>query len=128
MASDPTAAKAKEPGSFAAFLAQQRPKTDIELYEELRKLVAAVRDTGKQGTIAVKITVKPLDDSGSALVINDEITVKRPERNRDNSIAYVDVDNNLHRRDPSSMPLFNDDDIRDMPAHNPATGEVKDID
>ncbi|RFA12126.1 hypothetical protein B7R22_16985 [Subtercola boreus] len=126
MASDRAAQKELEPGSFAAFLAQQRPKTDVELHEELRKLVAAVRDTGKAGTISLKITVKPLDDSGSALSINDEITVKRPERNRDNSIAYVDSFNNLHRRDPSSMPLFEDEsDIRT--AADPATGEIRDI-
>jgi hypothetical protein len=63
----------------------------------------------------------------SALKVNDKITVKRPEKNRQGSITYVDRDHTLSRRDPSSMPLFDDDDIRNAPAHDPATGEIKEL-
>ncbi|WP_065961221.1 hypothetical protein [Curtobacterium sp. UCD-KPL2560] len=118
----------KKPGSFAAFLASTRPKTDLELHEELTKLVAAIEETGKGGTITLTLELKPIDDAVSALKVNDKITVKRPEKNRQGSITYVDRDHTLSRRDPSSMPLFDDDDIRNAPAHDPATGEIKELD
>ncbi|MGU3409064.1 hypothetical protein ACLBWP_03065 [Microbacterium sp. M1A1_1b] len=44
------------------------------------------------------------------------------------SVWTADCDHTLSRRDPSSMPLFDDDDIRNAPAHDPATGEIKELD
>lgn len=126
MANAKAAKDTEEYGDFAAFISSSRPKTNAELSEELNKLVAAVRDTGKAGSIQLTIVVKPLDGGVSVLSVNDQIKVKRPERNREASIAYPDHNNNLSRRDPSSMPLF-DDDIRDAPTTNLATGEVKDV-
>ncbi|AYG02396.1 hypothetical protein [Gryllotalpicola protaetiae] len=120
--------EAARPGSFAAFLASTRPGTDRELHEELTKLVAAVEDTGKAGTLTLTVVLKPLDGAGTALMVNDEIKAKRPTRTRDASIAYVDTDHTLSRRDPSAMPLFEDEDIRDLPPANPITGEIKEID
>jgi hypothetical protein len=118
----------KKPGSFAAFLASTRPKTDAELNDELSKLVAAIEETGKGGSITLTLEFKPIDEGVTALKVNDKITVKRPEKNREGSITYVDRDHTLSRRDPSSMPLFEDDDIRTAPAHDPATGEIKELD
>jgi hypothetical protein len=118
----------KKPGSFAAFLASTRPKTDVELNDELSKLVAAIEETGKGGSITLTLEFKPIDEGVTALKVNDKITVKRPEKNREGSITYVDRDHTLSRRDPSSMPLFDDDDIRNAPAHDPATGEIKELD
>lgn len=118
----------KKPGSFAAFLASTRPKTDTELNDELSKLVAAIEETGKGGSITLTLEFKPIDGGVTALMVNDKITVKRPEKNREGSISYVDRDHTLSRRDPSSMPLFEDEDIRNAPAHDPATGEIKELD
>jgi hypothetical protein len=117
-----------KPGSFAAFLASTRPKTDVELHEELTKLVAAIEETGKGGTITLVLELKPIDDAVSALKVNDKITVKRPEKNRQGSITYVDVNHTLSRRDPSSMPLFEDEDIRTASNADPRTGEIKELD
>jgi hypothetical protein len=113
--------------SFAAILASIRPKTDVELAENLRDLIAAVKDTGKAGSLVVRFDVKLVNPGGSEVIFSDKITAKLPERNREGSIAYTDQLNNLSRRDPSSMPLF-EDDAKDMPVYNPATGEVKDLD
>lgn len=114
--------------SFAAFLASTRPKTDAELHDELSKLVAAIEETGRGGSITLTLEFKPIDEGVTALKVNDKITVKRPEKNREGSITYVDRDHTLSRRDPSSMPLFDDEDIRNAPAHDPATGEIKELD
>lgn len=113
--------------SFAAVLASIRPRTDVELAENLTSLIEAVKATGKSGRLTVSFEVKPLDGGGAAVMFNDKIVLKLPEKNREGSIAYIGLDNKLQRTDPSAMPLF-DDDIRD--AGGPvdlATGEIKDV-
>lgn len=113
------------PGSFAAVLATIRPKTDIELAENLAQLIEAVKVTGKKGTLTVKFEVKPVDGGGDAVIVNDVISVKAPEKNREGSMAFIGEGNRLQRTDPSAMPLF-DDDIRDTPVWaDPNTGEIK---
>lgn len=115
------------PQSFAAVLASIRPRTDMELGENLTALIEAVKTTGKAGRLAVVFEVKPLDGGGAAVLFNDKITLKLPEKNREGSIAYIDHDNRLRRTDPSAMPLFdNDDDIRTpYGTADPSTGEIK---
>ena len=118
--------KSEVGGSFAAILASIRPKTDVELAEAIRAVLAAVKDTGKPGSLTVRFDVKLVNPGGSEVIFSDKITSNLPERNREGSIAYTDDLNNLSRRDPTSMPLF-EDEAKDMPAYNPATGEVKDL-
>ncbi|MGB3414057.1 MAG: hypothetical protein WBA28_05015 [Microbacteriaceae bacterium] len=115
--------KKPERESFAAVLASIRPKTDIELAENLAKLIEEVRATGKKGTLSVTFEVKPVDGGGGAVIVNDKIGLKLPERNRDGSMAYIGEGNKLQRTDPSAMPLF-DEDIRDVDF---STGEVKKV-
>lgn len=115
-------AEKKERDSFAAVLASIRPRTDVELAEGLTTLIEAVKTTGKAGSLTVKFDVKLVDAGATAVIINDKIAIKMPEKNREGSIAYIGQDNKLQRTDPSAMPLF-DDDIRDVV--DPATGEIK---
>lgn len=116
----------KEPGDFAAFLASTRPKTNLEMAEELKKLVGAVRDTGKAGSLTLTIKVAPVDGSTDVVAVHDVVKANRPEHTRLPSLAYPDRENNLKRTDPNSMPLFEtDEDIKDAPAADPRTGEIK---
>jgi len=111
--------------SFAAVLATIRPTTDVELAEGLTDVIEAVKATGKAGSIVVRFDVKPLDGGGTAVIVNDKITLKLPEKNREGSIAYIGDGNKLQRTDPTAMPLF-DDDIREPAAYaDPNTGEIK---
>lgn len=109
-------------GDFAAFLVATRPKTNTELTEELNKLVGAVRDTGKAGSLTLTITLKPVDGSTDVLAVHDVIKVKKPEHTRLGSLAYPDRNNNLKRTDPNSMPLFEEEDIKNVDLQ---TGEIK---
>lgn len=120
--------KAKDQrASFAAVLASVRPKTDTELADGLDSLIEAVKSTGKAGSIVVRFDVKPLDGGTSAVIVNDKITLKLPERNREGSIAYIGLDNKLQRTDPGAMPLFQDeDDIVSPDDVDTQTGEVRD--
>lgn len=112
------------PGSFAAVLASIRPKTDTELAENLARLIEAVKVTGKKGTLTVKFEVKPVDGGGQAVIVNDAISVRAPEKNREGSMAFIGEGNRLQRTDPTAMPLF-DEDIRE--AYDPQTGEIKEV-
>jgi hypothetical protein len=117
----------KDVSDFATFLVSTRPKTVAELSEELNKLVGAVRETGKAGSLTLTITLKPVDGSTSVLGVHDVIKVRKPEHTRMGSLAYPDSNNRLSRSDPNSMPLFEDEsDVRSAPeTANPSTGEVK---
>jgi hypothetical protein len=115
----------KRPQGLSEILASIRPGADIELGEEMSKLIDAVKDTGKAGSLTYAISVKLADGNGSAVIIGDKISAKRPEKDRATSIAYIGEDNRLQRTDPNSMPLW-DEDIRDAGAHvDLQTGEIK---
>lgn len=107
-----------EPGDFAAFLASTRGATNAELTDALRRVVAAVRDTGNKGSISLTIKLESLD--GTALSVADSIRVSIPEQTREPSIAYADRNNDLSRNNPNTMPLFEDD----VAGADPKTGEV----
>lgn len=124
----PDTKKPEQSPSFAAVLASIRPRTDIELAENLTALIEAVKATGKAGRLTVAFEVKPLDGGGSAVMFNDKIVLKLPEKNRDGSIAYIGRDGKLQRTDPSAMPLFEDEEIRDAGTDvDLRTGEIKDV-
>jgi len=117
--------KENELGSFAAMLATIRPKTDAELAENMAKLIEEVRATGKKGTLSVTFEVKPVDGGGQAVIVNDTLRLRVPERTREGSMAFVGDGNRLQRTDPTAMPLF-DDDIRTANV-DPKTGEIREV-
>lgn len=114
------------PQGLSEILATVRPNADAELGQELSALVEAVNTTGKAGTLTYTLSVKPAGSSGHTVEIADKITAKRPEKSRATSIAFVGEGNTLHRNDPTTAPLFQDEDIRDAGAHvDFRTGEIK---
>lgn len=116
----------ERPPSFAAMLAQVRPRTDVEAAETLRTVIEAVKATGKVGSITIRLDVKPADGLTDAVVVYDRISQKVPEKTREGSMAFITKDGDLSRSDPSQMPLFEDDDVRDASANaDPRTGEIK---
>jgi hypothetical protein len=121
----PTTPNQGKPESFAAVLASIRPKTDVELAEKLSQLIEDVKVTGKKGTLTVKFEVKPVDGGGQAVIVNDAISMRPPEKNREGSMAFIGEGNRLQRTDPTAMPLF-EEDVRDAGA-DPRTGEIKDV-
>jgi hypothetical protein len=119
------------PYTFSEFFASNRPATDVELGEALTKLTAAVNDTGKKGSITVTLNVLPVDDEGHTYGLDDSIKVNIPERPRKKTIAYADKDGRLTRSNPNTMPLFTDDDLRDVADQTGTdlrSGEIKDVD
>ena len=91
----PMAQQEKEkPPSFAAMLAAVRPGTDIEAAETLRKVVAAVKDTGKVGSLVIRLDVKPADGGADAVIVTDaSVDVYNPKvvRSTAGSLFHVPV-------------------------------------
>lgn len=87
---------------FVTTLADLRAgRSANELSIELQKLVQAVRETGKKGTLTYKLHIEPAAKGNiNTLMIEDEVTVKMPEMDREAAIFFSTDDNRLTRRDP----------------------------
>lgn len=92
---------------FLVFLSGvNKGRTANELGEKLQELVAAIENTGKAGTLTLKIAVKPAGKNGAALIVTDEVTVKAPKLSRPESIFFPDPEHNLVRNDPNQPSMF----------------------
>jgi hypothetical protein len=101
---NPDTAVDDDPPDFAAWLTQQaKGKTNTELSEALQTLVRACLDTGKKGTLTLRITVEP---DGDHLIVKDEIAVKCPEHNRPAAVWFADGSGALVRNDPNQLSLY----------------------
>jgi hypothetical protein len=77
-----------------------------DLSEELSKVVAAVKLTGKPGSLSYKITIKPASQRGiMKLEIEDDIASKIPKAGRERVFFFASEDNLLTRDDPRQMNL-----------------------
>lgn len=76
-----------------------------ELAVELNKVTKAVQDTGKKGTVTLTIEVQRMKSETIAVIVNDKIVAKIPERDRSGSIMFVTEDNNLQAEHPKQRKL-----------------------
>lgn len=99
---------------FADFLHEQAGgRTHEELTEALAEVVAAVRDTGKKGTLTLTLTVTPLKNGGGALTVTDSVKKGVPIHDRRASIFYATNSGSLTRDDPM-QPTF--EGLQEVPA------------
>lgn len=78
--------------------------TQRDLSERLAECVEAARDTQKTASLSLKLTIKPLGNSGQ-YEIRDDITAKIPELDRGITLMFGTPDNNLTRSDPQQTAL-----------------------
>lgn len=94
------------------------------LHDDLTKamgdLTESVTRTNKTGTLTLKITLKPTNNSGQIEVI-DDITLKLPKEKAATSIMFATPENNLQREDPRQMS------IEGLRTVDRETGEIKRI-
>lgn len=75
------------------------------LTEQLAELVSAVQDTGKAGTLSLKIKVAPNPGDEQMVIVTDEVKLLAPLSQRPASLFYVDENCGLRRTDPRQMTL-----------------------
>lgn len=82
-----------------------------EFGEELADLLEAVRETGKAGTLTLRLKLEPQKGQDRAEVfITDTVTTTKPKPEKSSTLMYVHKDGTLSRRDPRQGEF---DGIRD---------------
>ncbi|MER8083802.1 hypothetical protein ABTZ57_01235 [Streptomyces sp. NPDC094048] len=108
---------------FAAFLQEQSGgQLHDELSTRLHELIEAVRETGKAGSISLKVDVKPIAGTdGRTLTVTDTVAAKVPRTERPKSIFFVTDDGNLSRTDPRQPVITG---LREV-EHTPAPAQLR---
>lgn len=87
---------------FADFLAEHNNgQATREASELLHELVAAVRDTGKKGTLTVKVSLSAMDEDTLVAVV--ESSVAAPKQPSKSAVYFATGDGNLSREDPNQL-------------------------
>lgn len=89
----------------------ERGLLNDELSEELAKVVKAVRETGKKGSITLKLDVSLMKGTEDTVVLNSSITGKAPQLDRAQTIMFSTYDGDLLRDDPKQHSL----DLKTVP-------------
>ena len=71
--------------------------------EALQRVVGAVRDTGKKGSVTITVNIEPMKQSEDALVTTVVVAEKIPTVAPKGAIFYADEDHNLQRTDPQQL-------------------------
>jgi len=89
--------------SFIDALQQFRSGESIhELSEGLQKLVLAVMDREKKGSITYTLTIHP---RGNAVILTDKIDVKLPEEKREEKVFFANDDGTIQMQNPAQRNL-----------------------
>lgn len=109
-----------DPREFAAFLLD-RAATHEEMTVKLNDLVQAVRDTGKKGSLTLKLTIAPFKNDAEILEVHDDVKLVMPQHDRKPGIFYPDKNNNLSRNSPQML------DFTSLQVVDHQSGEVKEV-
>lgn len=83
-----------------------RGSIDVELTEELAKVVQAVRETGRSGSITLTISVQMLNKRNEdTMRLIPDIKSKLPKLERGETIMFSTADGDLLREDPVQMAM-----------------------
>jgi hypothetical protein len=104
--------------AFAVFLQDLRDgRAHSELSAALGELISAVKDTGKVGTLSLKIKIKPSGRGSDVdkVTITDAIALDAPKPERGDDFFWVTDDNGLSRNHPRQQSL----ELREAPPAQP---------
>lgn len=82
--------------------------------DRLAEVVAAVRETGKSGSITLKLTISPSKgDEADAIEVIPNVSAKMPEKDLAKALFYADESNSLVRESPTQRGIFDgrEDDL-----------------
>ena len=82
-----------------------RGTAHAEASRALNDLVAAVRDTGKKGSMSITVELAPLKGSSNQILVAARVVAKPPKSDPGAAMFYVDTSGNLTREDPNQLVL-----------------------
>lgn len=80
-------------------------KLHTQLTELWPRVVKAVRETNKPGSLTITLNAKL--DRGTMVVVTPKVSTKMPAPATGASIFYSDEEGNLSKHDPKQLPLKN---------------------
>jgi hypothetical protein len=102
-----------EQRTFSSVLFEiNKGRTHAQLGDELRALVVAVMETGKPGSLTLRLDVKPLGGNDEGITITGRVGSKLPAFATPASVFFVDDKLNLNRTPGNQPPLFQEPDSR----------------
>lgn len=89
-------------------LAQSRGSAAVhDASKLLNELAKVVKETGKAGTLTIKLTIKPDKTDNTVVMVDADVTTKMPKKPYPTSIFYVDDrTGDLTREDPRQLELL----------------------
>lgn len=72
-----------------------------EATQALADVVRAVDETGKDGSVTIKLTIKAAKHGGPEKLILADVSCKKPIADIPGAIFFSDADGDLHRVDPN---------------------------
>jgi hypothetical protein len=106
--------------AFAVFLQEVRDgRVHAELSSQLDELLTKVKETGKGGSITLKLKIKPAGRGADVdkVVISDTTTVDLPQPDRGEDFFWLTESNDLSRNHPRQHSL----ELRDASTTTPTT-------
>lgn len=95
---------ARQTKPFAGFLQEHnRGAGHRHASEALQRVVAAVQDTGKKGSVVVTVNLEPMKGNDDALLTTVNVVEKIPVTPPKAAVFYADADHNLQRTDPQQL-------------------------
>lgn len=116
--------KKDEPRDFAAVMIDL-PQAHAAMGDALQKLVGAVRLTGKKGTVTLTLAVNTHPNNDQVIDITPDVKLVIPKPPIRGGTFYPDDSNNVTKDDPAT--LWREDDLKDTPTADRASGEIKEI-
>jgi hypothetical protein len=102
---------------FSVFVLEHRNgQFNAEVAGRLAEVVRKVEETGKKGTVSIKLTIEPVGHASGQVVIVDQVD-NRPPRELTGSIWFTDANGGVSRRDPNQITF---------PDVDRETGEIRD--
>lgn len=89
---------------LAVIEAQRKGKCLIEAQACLQEMVKSVLDTGRKGSISIRLEIEPGAEPGT-VVLRDDVIPKVPKKSKTSSTFYADDSGALHREDPNQPEL-----------------------
>jgi len=94
-----------------------------EITREMERLLCAIKDTGKRGSITIVVDVSPFKGSTDAMCVTCQVKTKIPEPERGVALFFLTEDFRLVRNDPRQQEL----PLRTIEIVPAVRGELKEV-